>query len=46
MALRKVCPCDISGVCPYAEYFGTCEYWCGADEPADDPQDWEEEEED
>ena len=46
MSLRKVCPCDISGICPYdAEYFGTCEHYCGADEPQDDYYgDWDEEE--
>lgn len=37
MSLRKVTPCDCSGMCPYdAEYSYTCEYYCGADEPEDD----------
>lgn len=34
MSLRKVTPCDISGICPYnAEVSSTCEYWCGEEEP-------------
>lgn len=34
MSLMKITPCDYSGICPYnAEYIGTCEYWCGEDEP-------------
>lgn len=42
MSIRSDCPCDVDGVCPYdAEYFGSCEYWCGADKPADDPEDWD-----
>ena len=42
MSIRSNCPCDVDGVCPYdAEYFGSCEYWCGADEPTDDPEDWD-----
>ena len=42
MNLMKVTPCDHSGVCPYnAETSGSCEYWCGASEPADDPEVWE-----
>ena len=42
MSIRSNCPCDIDGVCPYdAEYFNSCEYWCGAEEPADDPEIWE-----
>lgn len=41
MSLRRNCPCDLDGICPYdAEYFSSCEYWCGADEPQDDPSDW------
>lgn len=44
MSLMKITPCDHSGVCPYnAEYNGSCEYWCGAEEPADDPEIWEDE---
>lgn len=42
MSLRRETPCDY-GVCPYdAEYHSTCEYWCGADEPEDVPEIWEE----
>ncbi len=41
MSLRKETPCDY-GECPYAaEYFNTCEYWCGADEPEDYPEEFE-----
>ena len=42
MSLRCETPCDF-GECPYnAEYSNTCEYWCGADEPEDFPEeDWE-----
>ena len=44
MSLRRETPCDF-GPCPYeAEYYGTCEYWCGADEPQDYPTEYEEEE--
>ena len=47
MSLRKITPCDCSGFCPYgAEYFGSCEYWCGEPEPTDDPEIWEEEDDD
>lgn len=45
MSIRKNCPCDIDGVCPYEDmhsgYFGSCEYWCGAEEPQDTPETWE-----
>ena len=35
MSLRQTTPCDF-GECPYnAQYHGTCEYWCGAEEPED-----------
>lgn len=35
MSLRAETPCDY-GTCPYeAEYHYTCEYWCGAEEPQD-----------
>lgn len=45
MSLRKNCPCDIDGICPYdAQYNRDCEWWCGADEPEDEPWIWEEEE--
>lgn len=38
MSLRRECPCDYDGICPYdAQYSSTCEYWCGADEPEDYP---------
>ena len=48
MSLKSHCPCDEKDAegnhnCPYgAEYNGDCEYWCGAEEPSDDPSDWEE----
>lgn len=43
MALRKCTPCDCDGFCPYdATYNCDCEYWCGAEEPADDPDDLDE----
>ena len=43
MSLRKNTPCDLDGICPYesGEYC-SCEYWCGADEPQDNPEVWEE----
>ena len=42
MSLKLHTPCDDCGICPYdAEYNCDCEYWCGADEPQDDPQLWE-----
>lgn len=45
MSLRQNTPCDCDGICPYeAEYYYSCEYWCGADEPEDDPEIWEEDE--
>lgn len=38
MSIRKNCPCDLDGICPYeAEYHSTCEYYCGVDEPDDYP---------
>ena len=41
MSLRRETPCDW-GECPYnAMYNCDCEYWCGADEPEDNPADWE-----
>lgn len=44
MSLRLETPCDY-GQCPYeAECYATCEYWCGSEEPQDDPDIWEEEE--
>ena len=45
MSIRRNTPCDLDGVCPYhAEYNCDCEYWCGAEEPEDRPETWEEEE--
>ena len=45
MSIRRCCPCDVDGICPYeAEYIGDCEYWCGAEEPEDYPEIWEDEE--
>ena len=36
MSVRKDTPCNYDGICPYdAEYFNSCEYWCGVDEPED-----------
>lgn len=41
MSLKLETPCDF-GECPYdAENYSTCEYWCGADEPEDYPDDEE-----
>lgn len=38
MTIRTNTPCDIDGICPYAAEFScSCEYWCGAEEPEDDP---------
>lgn len=46
MSLRCSTPCDF-GECPYnVEYNQDCEYWCGADEPQDNPEIWDDEEED
>ena len=52
MSLRKQTPCDVyvdeEGFhhCPYAEDgdYVNCEYWCGAEEPEDYPEEYEEEE--
>lgn len=41
MSLRKETACDF-GECPYAFLGGDCEYWCGAQEPADQPEVWDE----
>ena len=53
MSLRNWTPCDEPDLegrhhCPYAEdgEYVNCEYWCGAEEPQDDPEIWEEEDED
>ena len=41
MSLRRETPCDF-GPCPYdSEISDSCEYWCGADEPQDNPAEWE-----
>lgn len=40
MSLRHETPCD-HGPCPYeSESWGSCEYWCGSEEPQDEPDDW------
>ena len=49
MSIRLYTPCDevdsIDGLhhCPYAEDgdYVNCEWYCGAEEPADDPEEWE-----
>lgn len=39
MSLKRTTPCDLDGFCPYdSESNGTCEYWCGAEEPEDLPE--------
>lgn len=44
MSLRQNTPCDCDGFCPYdAEYYNTCEYYCGAESDDYPPEDWEEE---
>lgn len=44
MSLRSQTPCDFDGICPYdAMYNRDCEYWCGADEPEDHPEEEENE---
>ena len=50
MSLRWHTPCDDRDLdgnfyCPYMDSDGEvdCEYWCGADEPDDDPEEWYEE---
>lgn len=44
MSLRINTPCD-DGVCPFdATYNHDCEYWCGAEEPQDDPKVWDDDE--
>lgn len=52
MSLRNWTPCDEPDLdghhhCPYADDgdYVNCEYWCGAEEPQDDPEIWEEDEE-
>ena len=53
MSLRNWTPCDEPDLeghhhCPYADDgdYVNCEYWCGAEEPQDDPEIWEDDEED
>lgn len=49
MSLRSITPCDepdLNGrhVCPYADpqsEYVNCEYWCGAEEPDDPPEEFE-----
>lgn len=44
MSLKQNTPCDMDCICPFgAETFGDCEWWCGAEEPQDDPEIWEDE---
>lgn len=44
MSIRTFTPCD-DGVCPYdAQYNCDCEYWCGAEEPQDIPEEWDDDE--
>lgn len=39
--LRKICACDLDGICPYGAGDGRdCAYWCSADEPEDWPDDY------
>lgn len=49
MSLKSHTPCDEQDwtghyVCPYATEgdYVNCEYYCGADEPEDDPTTWDE----
>lgn len=51
MSLKKWTPCDEPDLdgrhhCPYAEDgdYVNCEYWCGAEEPEDYPEEYEEDE--
>lgn len=53
MSLRNWTPCDEPDMdgrhhCPYADDgdYVNCEYYCGAEEPQDDPEIWEEEKDD
>ncbi len=52
MSLRNWTPCDEPDMdgrhhCPYADDgdYVNCEWYCGAEEPQDDPEIWEEDEE-
>lgn len=43
MSIRNNCPCDLDGVCPYeSESYGSCDYWCGSEEPQDESDLWDE----
>lgn len=51
MSLKKWTPCDEPDLngrhhCPYADDgdYVNCEYWCGAEEPEDYPEEYEEDE--
>jgi hypothetical protein len=53
MSLRNWTPCDEPDLegrhhCPYADDgdYVNCEWYCGAEEPQDNPEVWEEDEED
>lgn len=53
MSLRNWTPCDEPDMdgrhhCPYADDgdYVNCEWYCGAEEPQDDPEIWEEDEDD
>ena len=53
MSLRNWTPCDEPDTdgrhhCPYADDgdYVNCEWYCGAEEPQDDPEIWEEDEDD
>ena len=53
MSLRNWTPCDEPDLegrhhCPYANDgdYVNCEWYCGAEEPQDDPNVWEEDEDD
>ena len=41
--VRKNTPCDFNGICPYdSQSWGSCEWFCGEEEPQDNYEDWEE----
>lgn len=49
MSLKHFTPCDVIGPdghyhCPYCEdgEYVNCEWYCGADEPEDNPEYWDE----
>ena len=43
MSLRKNTPCDCDGICPYdSQSWGSCEWFCGEEEPQDNYEIWEE----